>query len=57
MHDQAILPAAACYEGANGGTINVGGGTIANALVQTTDFPSASSSTASLGIEQVRASC
>lgn len=54
---QTLLPTAARYEGANGGTINVGGVTIANALVQTTGFPSASSSMASLGVEMVRAFC
>lgn len=53
-HAQALLPTATRYEGANGGDINVGGGSVANTLVQTTAFPSATSA-APRGIVMVRA--
>lgn len=52
---QAILPVAARYEGANGGTVTVGGGTVANVLTQVVAFPSANSTIAPKGVDQVRA--
>lgn len=51
---QAILPGAARYEGANGGTVSVGGGTVANVLTQVVAFPSANSTVAPKGVDQVR---
>lgn len=52
---QALLPAASTYEGSGGGTVSVGGGTIANVQTQVVAFPSAISNEAPNGVDQVRA--
>jgi hypothetical protein len=52
---KALLPTADRYEGANAGTLSVGGGEVENVLTQVLSFPSATSTAAPNGVDQVRA--